>query len=109
MPFYKLINIHLSDEFAGEFGSVGNTATCAELDSGDKMQFPEDKNLADNLKSPINPRENIQPHGWKKLRGMCRDVHRLCKEVLHNFRESGTHESDFIKFSDGKMAAYYLR
>ena len=83
---YRLINILFSDEFLGDFSSVGDTATRAELDSGDtgnnwgfwvrvqgafkephpiydKMQFPEDKQFTEVLKSPINSGENILPHG----------------------------------------------
>ena len=126
---YRLMNILFSDDFAADFGCIGDTATRAELDSGDarnnrafwvrvqdafkdhhpiydKMQFPEDK----NLQPSINPGDNIQPHpSWKKLRGIWRDVNALYKEVLHQFTQSGTNESDFINFCDGKMPAYYLR
>ena len=86
---YRLLDMIFSDEFAGEFGFMGNTPIRAQLDSGDannnhgfwicveaafkephpiydEMQFPEDKILTD-LNSPINLGENIQPHGWKKL------------------------------------------
>ena len=40
---------------------------------------------------------------------MWNDVNSVYKEVLHQFTRSATHESQFVKFCDGKMAAYYLR
>ena len=80
---YRMINVLFFAEFAGDFSSVGDTTTRAELDSGDacnnqgfwvriqaafkephpiydKMQFPDDIHLTEKLKSPINPGENIQ-------------------------------------------------
>ena len=33
----------------------------------------------------------------------------MYKAVLYCFKKSGTHESDFIKFCDGKLVACYLR
>ena len=61
------------------------------------------------MSPPINPGENVQSHGWKKLRHLWRDVNSLYKEVLFNYTKSGNHESEFVNFCDGKMIAYYLR
>ena len=52
------------------------------------------------MSPPINPGENVQSHGWKKLRHLWRDVNSLYKEVLFNYTKSGNHESEFVNFCD---------
>ena len=58
----------------------------------DKIQFPEDVHLS-TMSPSVNPGENVQSHGWKKLRSLWRDVNNLYKEVLFNYTKLVSHFS----------------
>ena len=81
---YRLLNILFSEEFAGEFATIGDAGTRAELDAGsasnnrgfwkkveaaflrkhevfDKIQFPNDPHLI-GMTPRIDPASNVQSH-----------------------------------------------
>jgi hypothetical protein len=129
---FRLMNILFSDEFAGEFATLGNVASRATLDSGkggnnqlfwervqdvftepdnsdyDRLYFTEDADGVFAAQSHINP-ANIIEHDWKKLRMMWKSVNADYKSALTRFTVSGTHNSDFFGFCGGKLESYYLR
>jgi hypothetical protein len=56
----------------------------------------------------INPGIVVN-HNWKKLRAMWKTVNADYKAALTRFTLSGTHDSNFFSFCNGKLETYYLR
>jgi hypothetical protein len=125
---YRLMNILFSDLFAEDFGSIGNSASRELLDTGtaanDKhfwtkvqaaftlenddyssLNFKEDDVF---INEDINPSVIIK-HQWKKLRAMWKGVNADYKAAVSRFTLSGTHDSSFYGFCNGKKETYYLR
>ena len=48
-------------------------------------------------------------HDWKKLRAVWKSVNAKYKAALSRYTISGTHDSDFYTFCNGKLEIYYLR
>ena len=126
---FRLINVLFSDKFAGDFANLGNVASRAVLDSGkaqndqlfwekvhlefiktskdyNTLQFQEDGILSQQLH--IDP-STIVAHDWKKLRSIWKSVNSDYKAALTRFTQSGTHDSNFYNFCNGKLDIYYLR
>jgi hypothetical protein len=126
---FRLLNILFSDDFAERFGSIGNVADRALLDSGkagsdeyfweavqlafltpkpeyDIMLFMEDDVFS--CREDIDPSKIIS-HNWKKLRSIWKGINADYKAALSRFTISGTHSSDFYNFCHGKLEPYYLR
>ena len=101
---------------------VGNCATRADLDThsvGARSLFWKD--VEDEFRQPnelfeklnddpetypgIDP-SVIVPHGAKKLLDMWKDVNGAYNEAVVKFKQSGTHESDFSKFTSRKDVLY---
>jgi hypothetical protein len=122
------MNILFSDDFAEEFSSIGNTANRQTLDVGkaayesgfwskieaaylvskpeyDTLQFEEDEIINETT---INPAKIVK-HDWKKLRSIWKAVNADYKQACDRFTQSGTHDSTFYSFCNGKKEAYYLR
>ena len=115
---YWLIKILFSDEFADDFGSLGNATDQQELDSGkapnnqqfweqvqvafcDKgsfgsLYFSDDKMFVD---CGIDP-SIIVSHDWKKLRTIWKSINSDYKEVYCKFTQSGNNhaEENFVKY-----------
>jgi cell division protein FtsB len=125
---YRLLNILFSDDFAEEFGSLGNAPNRSDIDSGDVAYevgfwkkvanaFPENKldyNLFNFNDDYVFINENIQVgkvviHDWKKLRSMWKGVNAEYKAAFTRYTLSGSHESNFYNFCQGKKESYYLR
>ena len=51
---------------------------------------------------------NIQPHNWKKLPAICKDIQKQWKVAHIDCEESGTHHSDFHGFCDGCEDIHHL-
>jgi hypothetical protein len=129
---FRLMNILFSDEFAGDFATLGDVASRESLDSGkggnnqlfwERVQdafaepdnndynclyFTDDKDGVFAAQGHINPAQIIE-HDWKKLRLMWKSVNADYKSALTRFTVSGTHNSDFFGFCGGKLESYYLR
>jgi hypothetical protein len=126
---FRLLNILFSDEFTADFADLGNIASRQILDSGKAgnqqhfwervssafiednetfglLHFLDDEVLA--AYSYIDPSKKI-PHDWKKLRTIWKAVNADYKVALNKFTQSGTHDSDFFSFCNGKVEMYYLR
>ena len=128
---FRLLNVLFSDAFAGQFVSIGDVANKQMLDTGKAgndeifweqvqktfveagdnsdyncLQFMEDEVFCD--KDYINP-GLIVNHNWKKLRTMWKCVNSDYKAALSRFTLSGTHDSNFFSFCNGKLETYYLR
>jgi hypothetical protein len=128
---FRLLNILFSDAFAAEFASIGDVADKQMLDTGKAgnnemfwehiqkafvnagdnpdyscLQFMDDEVFCD--KEHINP-GRIVNHHWKKLRSMWKGVNSDYKAALTRFTLSGTHDSNFFSFCNGKLETYYLR
>jgi hypothetical protein len=71
----------------------------------DTLQFEEDKIINETT---INPAKIIK-HEWKKLRSIWQAVNADYKQACDRFTQSGTHDSNFYSFCNGKKEAYYLR
>jgi len=73
---------------------------CAEYDD---LQF---NHIAFN---GMNPGENVRAHPWKKLQTIFKEARTRYNNVMRNFTQSGTHDSDFWAFCHGQSDAMYLR
>jgi hypothetical protein len=130
---FRLINVLFSDAFAGQFISIGDVANRQVLDSRkaandeffweqvqkafvtkspglieyDRLHFADDEVFCDR-EIVINP-SVIVNHSWKKLRSMWKTVNADYKAALTRFTLSGTHNSNFFSFCNGKLETYYLR
>jgi hypothetical protein len=125
---YRLINILFSDDFAGEFACIGNTASRNLLDIGKAaneklfweriedaflvsksdyniLQFRDDEVFTTETICP----GKVVPHDWKKLRSMWKTVNADYKAACTRFTQSGTHECNFYSYCNGKKEPYYLR
>jgi hypothetical protein len=128
---FRLLSVLFSDAFAGQFVSIGDVANKQMLDTGkagndeifweqvqktfveagnnsnyECLQFMEDEVFCD--KDYINP-GLIVNHNWKKLRTMWKGVNSDYKAALTRFTLSGTHDSNFFSFCNGKLETCYLR
>ena len=126
---FRLMNILFHDDFAAEFATLGDAATRLQLDKGtagndehfwvkvqtafvsneqedyDQFLFLDDEVFAAN---DIDP-GIIVPHDWKKLRSIWKAVNADYKAALTRYTISGTHDSNFYSFCNGKLDTYYLR
>jgi hypothetical protein len=125
---YRVMNILFSDDFAEQFACIGNIATRKVLDIGKAaneklfwekiedaylvsksdyniLQFRDDDNF---MNETIYPGK-IVPHGWQKLRTMWKAINADYKTVTTKFTQSGTHDSEFYNYCQGKKEPYYLR
>jgi hypothetical protein len=107
---FRLMNILFSDEFAGEFATIGNVATRESLDSEkgnnqlfwecvqdafvepdnnnyDRLYFTDDTDGVFAAQGHINP-GHIVEHNWKKLRVMWKSVNADYKSALTRFTVS---------------------
>lgn len=126
---FRLMNLLFSDEFAGAFATLGDVASRQLLDTGkagndehfwvnvrrsfvvphpvyDLLAFWDDDVFlaADH----IDPGKIVK-HDWKKLRAIWKGVNAEYKAALTRFSMSGTHESRFFDFCNGRLETYYLR
>ena len=124
---YRLINILFSDNFAADFGSLGDVVDRQELDFGkapNNQQFWEQVEFAFGDKhyfgclhfsddplfvdSGIDP-SIVVPHDWKKLRAIWKSVNSDYKEVYCKFTQSGNHaEENFDKYCKKLKHVHYL-
>jgi hypothetical protein len=114
---YQLMNILFSDKFTEEFGTLGNTANCSTLDTGkaayDKLFWARVREayalnkVEYNTKRTINP-SKIDLHDWRKLWAIWKRVNAVYKAAVTPYTQSGTHESEFYNYCQGKKEAYYL-
>ena len=125
---FRLMNILFSDAFADQFATIGDTATRQVLDTGtaasdehfwygiqkvfitphedyDQLLFQDDDHFSD---CDIDPCIIVE-HDWKKLRTIWKGVNAEYKAALTRYTLSGTHESEFYNFCNGKLDVYYLR
>jgi hypothetical protein len=124
---FRLLNILFSDEFATPFASLGDAATRQSLDIGTAgndeafwvevqkafVTYHENYDVLlfhDAIFSSIeiNPGDIVH-HDWKKLRSIWKALNAEYKATLTRYTISGTHESDFYDFCNGKLDVYYLR
>jgi hypothetical protein len=126
---FRLINILFSDDFAGDFATLGNIANRHVLDTGmagndehfwvgvqrafvqpndlfDQLGFSSDDIIA--AQDHIDPGKIVE-HDWKKLRTIWKGVNAEYKAALTRYTVSGTHEQSFYDFCNGKLDVYYLR
>jgi hypothetical protein len=126
---FRLMNILFSDSYADAFSTLGNAANRALLDSGtagndahfwirvqgdfvepdedyDHLRFLDDDIIA--AQDNIDPGRIVQ-HDWKKLRSIWKGVNAEYKAALTRFTLSGTNDSNFYNFCNGKLETYYLR
>jgi hypothetical protein len=128
---FRLMNVLFSDQFAERFAATGNVASRDVLDTGlagndqhfwqcvrtafvssvpnaafDELLFKEDVVLS--LQSDDIDPSKVVPHEWKKLRTIWKATNSEYKAALSRFTVSGTHESDFWNFCNGRLEAYYL-
>ena len=125
------MNILFSDKFCEEFAQLGNVASRATLDTGkagndchfwekvqveyqvndnplyNTLQFT-DVDVFEAQQDLIDP-STILGHDWKKLRSIWKGLAADYKAALSRYTLSGTHESDFYNFCNGKVEPYYLR
>jgi hypothetical protein len=122
------MNILFSDEFSDDFALLGDSANRRLLDSGtagndehfwvrvqatfvepdeeyDKLQFLEDDVFASQ--DSIDPGK-IVLHEWKKLRSLWKTINAEYNAAVTHFTLSGTNESNFFDFCNGKLESYYL-
>ena len=124
-----MINVLFSDALAGDFVSIGDVTNRQMLDTGkagndelfwEKVQktFIEPGNSAYNCLQFIDDEvfcdkeEQINPalivnHNWKKLRTIWKSLNSDYKAALTRFTVSGTHDSNFFSFCNGKLKTYY--
>jgi hypothetical protein len=126
---FRLMNVLFSDTFAPRLATLGNAATRHELDNSSaaydqgfwldvRRAFTDDTDSYgclffsyDNVlgsQDHIDP-SIIVPHDWKKLRTIWKSVNADYKAAIARFTVSGTHESDFYSFCNGRLDVYYLR
>jgi hypothetical protein len=128
---FRLMNILFSDKFCEELAQLGNMASRATLDTGkagndchfwEKVQVEyqvDDNPLYNTLQFTdvdvfeaqedlIDP-SKILAHDWKKLRTIWKGLAADYKAALSRYTLSGTHESEFYNFCNGKIEPYYLR
>jgi O-phosphoseryl-tRNA(Cys) synthetase len=126
-----LINVLFSDALAGDFVSIGDVANRQMLDTGkagnDELFGRKCRRRLSNLEiwptiacnsvddevfcdkeGQINP-ALIVNHNWKKLRTIWKSLNSDYKAALTRFTVSGTHDSNFFSFCNGKLETYYLR
>lgn len=128
---FRLMNILFSDQFAQRFAATGNAATRDILDTGmagndqhfwqcvrtafispipnptfDELMFQDD--IVMSLQSDDIDPSKIIPHQWKKLRTIWKASNSEYRAALTRFTVSGTHESAFWNFCNGRLEAYYL-
>ncbi len=126
---FHLINVLFLDNFVADFANIGNIATRQMLDTGkaandkhfwervrstfitadpeyDKLRFSDDEVL-ENLQ-PIDSSQ-IVAHEWQKVRSMWKVVNAVYKGAISRFTQSGTHDSNFFDFCDGKADVNYLQ
>jgi len=70
------------------------------------MRFLDDEIFASQ--DHIDP-GNIVPHDWKKLQLIWKGINKEYKAALSQFTVSGTHNSNFCSFCNGKLDVYYLK
>ena len=126
---FRLMNLLFSDEFAGDFASLGDVASRQLLDTGKagndehfwvkvRLSFVVPHPVYDVLAfwdddvflaaDHIDPGKIVN-HDWKKLRAIWKGVNAEYKAALTRFSMSGTHESRFFDFCNGRLDTYYLR
>jgi hypothetical protein len=126
---FRLLNVLFSDTFASDFAALGDVANRQLLDSGKAgndehfwvrvqdeyvstnndyglLLFDDDEILS--AQDHIDP-SKILNHQWKKLRHIWKAINADYKAALTRCTLSGTHESSFYDFTNGKLDVYYLR
>jgi hypothetical protein len=127
-PFW-LMNVLFSDTFAPRLATLGNAATRHEVDNSSAAYdqgfwFDVRKAFIDDNKGcgckffsyddvlgsqdHIDP-SIIVPHDWKKLRSIWKSVNAEYKAAIARFTVSGTHDSNFYGYCNGRLDVYYLR
>ena len=131
---FRLLNILFSDNFAKDFGSIGNIASRAGLDDGtvaynrgfwmkvekafigggggsgsakeefDPLFFEDDPHIGN---CGFNPSQKI-PHSWKKLREIWKHINSRYKKANYDCKKSGHHQPDFYGYCNGQLDLYYL-
>lgn len=66
----------------------------------DQLEFLDDEYIADH--DYIDPGDIVQ-HDWKKLRSIWKKPNSDYKAALARFTVSGTHDSNFYSFCNGKL------
>ena len=128
---FRLVNLLFSDQFANDFGNLGQIADRPTLDSGkaahgqyfwEKVQkafVDEDNNIlygdlhyteSDDVFAGLDHIDccKIVPHTWKKLEKIWKGLHAEYKAAFSRFTRSGNHDSNFFGFCTGRLAVYYL-
>lgn len=127
---FRLLNIVFSDKFAADLAALGLSSSRVLLDSGKAandrhfweriqtdFQFNDesygellfvDDPVFEQQQDSIFP-SKIIAHDWKKLRTIWKAVVSDYKVALGRFTLSGTHDSEFWNFCQGKLEPYYLR
>jgi hypothetical protein len=126
---YCSLNILFADKLATKFATLGDTATRQELDTGvtandegfwktvqvaftsleeesyNQLKFTEDPIMADM--DHVDP-SVIVNHDWRKIRSIWKGICADYKAPIGRFTISGTHDSSFYTFCNGKKDIYYL-
>lgn len=128
---FRLVNVLFNDDFAERFSKTDGSVTRAVLDEGavnGKSRFWLDvqaafvsenneeygRSLESNVsastlfkEADIDP-SIVTPHDSSKLLDIWKELNAAYMESFHNFKVSGTHDSDFWNFCKGRMDVLYL-